>query len=135
MISYDCGAYLDTLGQSLEYVDMKCPGPEDPEGYLRWKENQRKKATKITVHLGPRGGFMYLRYVVRKLETTICDKYWAGVELDALLSLNKRIVELRSDGTKTRPSSPYEGTPLQQAWKRQAEKQTTPKTVAAGVEQ
>lgn len=129
MISYDCGAYLDTLGTSLEYVDAKCPGPDDPEGYRKWREARLRKATKISVYVGPRGGFQYMRYAIGKQEVTIYDRYWASQELDALLAVGKRPTEYWPDGRKTKPTDRCH-TPLREAWERADKKLKAAATAA-----
>lgn len=132
MINYDCGAYRDTLWKGLEIVDKKCPGPDDHEGYLRWKAARLSKATKVHVDVGPMGGFRSLTYKIGKQEIALYEKCWAEPELDQLLAAGKKITETWPDGTKTDRNVPKRyRSPLREAWERHDEAQRKAAEAAA----
>lgn len=97
MISYDCGAYLDTIYTSLEEVDDACPGPDDPAGYRQWKDDRLRKATDVRVQLGPRGGFRSLSYKVGDQCVEFYDKWWASQEIEQLRAVGTPVAEAAPD--------------------------------------
>lgn len=122
MVRYDNGAFLDTLGQSLEDIDDACPGPEDPEGYLRWRDARYGRAEKITVYVGPYGGFRSLTHRIDGAGFETYDKQRADELLDVFMALGKEVEERWPDGTTTQPDEDAGRTPLRRAQARLAAK-------------